>query len=81
MKVEEPLIPISQIPEDVRGMLRNRERFIIAEDSLRKLGIIRPGVEITKSVNFNKLRRIKKALELKKKKEMLKTQPEKEDDF
>lgn len=67
MKVEEPLIPIIQIPSEVRGMLRNRERFFFAEDSLRKLGIIREGVALTPSVNYNKLRRIKKAKELQEK--------------
>lgn len=73
MKVEEPLIPIIQIPQEVRGMLRNKERFYFAEDSLRKLGVIRQGVELTPSVNFNKQRRIKqqKEFEAKKKKEML----------
>jgi hypothetical protein len=76
MKIEEPLIPISQIPEDSRGMLRHKERFMFAEDSLRKLGVIRAGVEITKSVNFNKLRRQKKALELKQKQKLEKQKQE-----
>jgi len=67
MAVDEPLIPIVQIPEESRGSLVNKHLYIIAEDSLRKLGIIRPGVQITPSVNFNKIRRIKKAQELKEK--------------
>lgn len=64
MEVEEPLIPIIQIPEEIRGILRNRHRFLFAEDSLRKLGIIREGITLTPSINYNKLRRIKKAKEL-----------------
>ncbi len=67
MDVDEPLIPISQIPEDVRGGLINKHLFVLAEDSLRKLGVIREGVQITPSVNFNKLRRIKKIQQLKEK--------------
>jgi hypothetical protein len=74
MQVEEALIPLSQIPHVSRGSLRNRNRYIYAEDTLRARGIIRQGVEITASVNFNKLRRQKrerraKELELKKKQE------------
>jgi hypothetical protein len=68
--VDEPLIQISQIPENVRGSLRNISRYKIAEDSLRKLGIIREGIAITPSVNFNKLRRIKKQQEIQKQKEL-----------
>lgn len=68
MQVDEPLIPIVQIPEGSRSVLVNKQRYIIAEDSLRKLGIIRPGVQITPSVNFNKLRWIKKQKEMEQKK-------------
>lgn len=67
MAVDEPLIPIIQIPEESRGSLINKHLYVIAEDSLRKLGIIREGVQITPSINFNKLRRLKKAQELKEK--------------
>lgn len=67
MAVDEPLIPIVQIPEDVRGGLLNKHLYVLAEDSLRKLGIIREGVKITPSVNFNKLRRLKKLQEQKEK--------------
>jgi hypothetical protein len=70
LSYDEPLIPISQIPEDVRGSLRNITRYRIAEDSLRKLGVIREGVTITPSVNFNKIRRIKKQKELELQKEL-----------
>ncbi|OGU56954.1 MAG: hypothetical protein A2X64_05675 [Ignavibacteria bacterium GWF2_33_9] len=67
LKVDEPLIPIIQIPEEIRGALSNRQRYVIAEDSLRKLGVIREGVVLTPSINYNKLRRQKKAQELKEK--------------
>ena len=67
MAVDEPLIPIIQIPEESRGSLINKHRYVIAEDSLRKLGIIRKGIQITPSVNFNKLRRLKKEQEAKQK--------------
>jgi hypothetical protein len=70
MEVEEPLIPIIQIPEEIRGILRNRERFVFAEDSLRKMGIIREGVQLIPSINYNKLRRIKKAKELEEKRKL-----------
>jgi hypothetical protein len=59
MLVEEALIPLSQIPEDVRGMLPNKQRYLSAEDTLRKRGVIREGVDMRESVNFNKLRRQK----------------------
>lgn len=74
MEVDEPLIPIIQIPQEIRGILRNRERFVYAEDSLRKMGIIREGVELIPSINYNKLRRIKAAKEAeeKRKQELLK---------
>lgn len=67
MAVDEPLIPIIQIPEDVRGGLLNKHLYVLAEDSLRKLGVIREGVQITPSVNFNKLRRMKALQEQKEK--------------
>lgn len=63
MKVEEALIPIIQIPEGARGSLRNKKRFIYAEDTLRARGVIREGIKLTPSVNFNKLKREKKARE------------------
>ncbi len=61
MEVEEALIPYSQIPEASRWGLRNKERFIHAEDTLRARGIIRPGVKLIVTVNYNEIRR-KKAL-------------------
>lgn len=59
MEVEEALIPISQIPEELRGMLPKRQRYVHAEDTLRARGIIRDSVKITVSVNYNKLKRQK----------------------
>ncbi len=84
LEFDEPLIPIIQIPQEIRGSLVNRQRFEIAEDSLRKLGIIRQGVAITPSVNFNKLRRQKEAEERRKQAELEKleqqtTDPEQEE--
>ena len=74
LEFDEPLIPIIQIPQEIRSSLANRQRYEIAEDSLRKLGIIRQGVAITPSVNFNKLRRQKEAEERRKQAELEKLQ-------
>ena len=71
MEFEEALIPISQIPKTVRGILPSRHKYLYAEDTLRARGVIREGVEITVSVDFNRERRLKaarKAKELEKKK-------------
>jgi hypothetical protein len=43
---------------------------VFAEDSLRKMGIIREGVQLIPSINYNKLRRIKKAKELEEKRKL-----------
>ncbi len=69
MAIEEALIPIQQIPVSSRGALRNRERYVYAEDTLRARGIIRDGIVLTPSVDFNLQRRLKLAAEYKKKKE------------
>jgi hypothetical protein len=63
MAVEEALIPISQIPKDARGSLPNYKRYLTAEDTLRARGIIREGVTLSESINYNKLRRQKRAAE------------------
>lgn len=68
LEYEEALIPIKQIPKSSRGVLRNKQRYITAEDTLRARGVIRPGVEITESVNYNKLRREKAAKKAKEQK-------------
>ncbi len=60
MSVELALIPISQIPPGARWNLPGgKQRYVYAEDTLRARGIIRPGVKITPSINFNELRRKK----------------------
>ncbi len=61
MEYEEALIPIEQIPEVSRPGLRNKERYIYAEDTLRARGWIRDHVRLIHSVDFNKLRREKAA--------------------
>lgn len=65
MEVEEALIPWCQIPDDSKMTIRNRSRYIHAEDTLRARGIIRPGVKLIETVNFNKVRRLKAAREAK----------------
>lgn len=59
MLVEEALIPISQIPPEVRWQLPQKERYVFAEDSLRKRGLIRAEAQLEESINYNKLRRDK----------------------
>lgn len=61
MSVEEALIPISQVPHDSRGSLRNIKRYISADSVLRERGIIRDGVTLRESINYNKLRAKKEA--------------------
>jgi len=64
MATEEALIPISQIPKDVRGALINRERYITAEQVLRDRGVIREQAHLKASIDFNKLRRQKEKRKL-----------------
>lgn len=59
MDVEEALIPWCQIPKASRGVIPNAARYKSAEDTLRARGIIKPGVVLTETVDFNKLRRDK----------------------
>lgn len=54
LNFEEAWIPISQIPQSVRGGLPNRERYIAAEDTLRMRGIIRDGVKLRASIQYTK---------------------------
>lgn len=65
MAVEDALIPYCQIPDGSKGSLRNRERYIHAEDTLRARGVIRPGVRLIKTLNFNDIRRRKALLKAK----------------
>lgn len=69
-EVEEALIPWCQIPDESKGSIRNKERYIYAEDTLRARGIIRPHVKLIASVNFNKLRSIKAQKEAKQRAEL-----------
>jgi hypothetical protein len=62
MRIEEALIPISQIPPEVRWNLPNKERYVSAEDTLRKRGWLSDEVELEESVNYNKARRDKARL-------------------
>jgi hypothetical protein len=62
MAVEESLIPISQIPPEVRWQLPQKERYLHAEDTLRARGWIRQETQLSESVNYNKLRRKKAKL-------------------
>ncbi len=62
--IEEAMIPISQIPREVRGGLPNRKRYLVADSVLRERGIIREGVSLRESINFNKLRQEKKKRQL-----------------
>lgn len=69
MQMEEALIPISQVPKESRGILKNYKRYLYAEDTLRARGIIRDHIRLTPSVNFNKLRREKLARKMKEEEE------------
>lgn len=60
MSVEEALIPISQVPKDSRGSLRNLKRYLTADSVLRARGVIRPHVKLLESINYNE-RRAKRA--------------------
>lgn len=69
MDVEKALIPWVQIPDGSKGSVPDKQRYIYAEDTLRARGIIREGVRLIPTVDFNKLRREKAAREWKKKEE------------
>jgi hypothetical protein len=69
MAVEEALIPISQIPHVVRGGLPDKTRYVTAEEIIRERGHIREGVTLRESIDFNKLRRERRAREAKKRAE------------
>lgn len=65
MEVEEALIPISQIPRDVRGSLINRKRYVTAEDTLKARGVLDTAITLRESIDYNKLRKIKEKKKLK----------------
>lgn len=57
LAVEEPWIPISQIPEKLRRGLPNKRRYIVARDTLLARGIIDSTFRFRASVDYNELRR------------------------
>ncbi len=59
MGVEEAVIPISQIPEGSRWGLKDINKYIHGEDTLRARGILRPHVRLIVTKNFNDIRREK----------------------
>ncbi|MBS1910526.1 MAG: L,D-transpeptidase [Bacteroidetes bacterium] len=61
MGVEEAWIPLSQVPADARGGIPNRQRYLVAEDTLRARGQIRPNVHLSASIDYNKLHKAKEA--------------------
>lgn len=69
---EDPFIPIQQIPREARGSLVNKERYIHAEDSLRARGYLRPNITLRESVNYNTIRKQRRAEAEKKKQEEIK---------
>jgi len=73
MSVEEALIPISQVPHESRGSLRNMKRYITADSVLRKRGVIRHGVLLRESIDYDKRREEKEAA----KKRQLEKNPQK----
>ncbi len=68
LEIEEALIPMCQIPVSSRWRYAQNKKFIYAEDTLRARGIIREGVKLIESVNFNEKRRKEKARKAKLKK-------------
>ena len=70
MDVEEALIPICQIPKESRWSLVNIKRYKYAEDTLRARGVIRAGVKLTETKNFNKLKREKLKIQEKRMKKL-----------
>ena len=66
MGVEEAVIPISQIPEGSRWGLKDINKYIHGEDTLRARGILRPHVRLIVTKNFNDIRREKALAKAKK---------------
>lgn len=54
--IEEALIPISQVPVKLRNGLPNKKRYLYAEDTLRARGLIREGVSLSSSIDYNERR-------------------------
>lgn len=57
LAVEEPWIPLSQIPVKLRRGLPNKRRYIVARDTLLARGIIDSTFRFRESVDYNELRR------------------------
>lgn len=72
LNYEEPYIPLSQIPDESKGLMSRNPHIKYGEDTLRARGIIREDLEIAKSINFNKERKKKQKREALKKAQMLK---------
>ncbi len=71
MHVEEALIPMSQVPKDVRGMVPNRKRYLTAEDTLLARKVIDSTFKLRESIDYNKLRAEKEAKKKKDEKKKL----------
>lgn len=59
MDVEEALIPLSQIPPELRGGKSKNDRYKFAEDSLRARGILDSNWRLSTSINYNSRRKAK----------------------
>ncbi|MCX7930507.1 MAG: L,D-transpeptidase [Chlorobi bacterium] len=57
LAVEEPWIPISQIPHKIRRGLPGKRRYMVARDTLLARGIIDSTFRFRESVDYNELRR------------------------
>ncbi|MCX7937744.1 MAG: hypothetical protein N2971_08610, partial [Chlorobi bacterium] len=55
--VEEPWIPISQIPHKIRRGLPNKRRYLVAQDTLLARGIIDSTFRFQESIDYNERRR------------------------
>ncbi|MFZ1572436.1 MAG: hypothetical protein WAT89_06830, partial [Candidatus Kapaibacterium sp.] len=62
MDVEEALIPLSQIPPELRGGKSKNDRYKFAEDSLRARGILDSNWRLSTSINYNSRRKAKAKL-------------------
>ncbi len=56
MGVDEALIPISQVPPNVRGGLPDRKRYETAEKVLKERGVLRAEAHLAPSIDYNKQR-------------------------
>lgn len=61
LAMDEALIPISQVPHSSRGSLRNIQRYLTADSVLKERGIIRKGVTLQESIDYNWRRAMRQA--------------------